>query len=173
LTLPASTTYIQHGELLQLFMDSIYKLDPAGVSAPLVLEHLPALAQGLYLDPKFNLPLRDSGGVGGCKTDTTSDLLDDVKIRLCHAWCVDPTLHPEAAAALGDLSALEAQEKYIEKATPQARAAMAWLEDTQGAQATVYGIERLTTLLRNSELAVFFKHNHFSVVFKACCCGGG
>ena len=66
---------------------------------------------------------------------------------------------PAAAAADDDeatrLATVRAEGQLVD----------AWLSQT-GAQLTYYGLLQLHTALRESELAVFFRNNHFSTIFK-------
>jgi len=59
-SLSMETSFMLHEDLLQLFESSLRSLPNFNsLTFPIVKDHLPNLARGLLLDPKFSLPLKD------------------------------------------------------------------------------------------------------------------
>ncbi len=125
---------------------------------------LPKLQTGLDVNVKF---------CGVSKFEFTSELVifDLLSIPLYHGWLVDPQ-QTETAAAIADLGYNALVERIIsekhseetEKAT-RSFVAQQFLEDT-ASQLTYHGLYELTTTLKDNELAVFFRNNHFSTIYK-------
>ncbi len=93
-----------------------------------------------------------------------------MQISLLHGWLYDPS-ETELSGAIGRLSYNQLQDWLIQNCSgpPETLARCALVQDflTESAgQLTRQGIARLTEHMRENQLAVFFRNNHFAVLTK-------
>ncbi|KAG8232562.1 hypothetical protein J437_LFUL008700, partial [Ladona fulva] len=127
------------------------------------LEELPRLQTGLNVNIKFN-------GVKNFEYTTGCIIFDLLDIHLYHGWLPDPQ-SPEASI-FGSLSYNQAVEMIIKKEAStdlielsQAEAAKQFLGST-ATQLTCHGLCELNAEMESGEMAVLFRNNHFSVIYK-------
>ncbi|XP_069693288.1 ubiquitin carboxyl-terminal hydrolase MINDY-2-like isoform X2 [Periplaneta americana] len=125
---------------------------------------LPRLHTGLDVNIKFT-------GVQHFEYTPECIIFDLLNIPLYHGWLVDPQCH-ETVSALGTLGYNQIVEKIIlnkcssnTDLVTEALIAEEFLERT-ASQLTYHGLCELNSTMRSDELAVFFRNNHFSTVFK-------
>jgi len=138
---------------------------------------LPKLEQGLDVNVHFH-------AVDAFEATRELALFDLAAVRLVHGWLVDPQ-DKDTARVLGNKSYNElvtfvasddvppapdgASDEEKSAALVQQLAdrniARAWLDETQ-TQLTVAGLAQLQEHLRDEELAVLFRNNHFLCLYK-------
>ncbi|KAL3841405.1 hypothetical protein ACJMK2_019557 [Sinanodonta woodiana] len=98
-------------------------------------------------------------------------IFDLLQISLYHGWLVDPQNEAEVKA-MGTCSYNQLVEKIItQKGTDdsdkvnEALVAEQFLE-TSASQLTYFGLGELTSTVKNDELCVFFRNNHFSTLYR-------
>ena len=98
-------------------------------------------------------------------------IFDLLKIGLYHGWLVDPQLE-DLSLAINSMSYNQVVESIITGRTSQdpieiAKSLLAeqFLEES-ASQLTYHGICELNSVLKDGQLAVFFRNNHFSTLRK-------
>ena len=98
-------------------------------------------------------------------------IFDLLNISLYHGWLLDPQ-EEDVATAVHSLSYNQLVEKIIDnkastdpELVTQSLIASQFLEDN-GSQLTYHGLCELNTTLKDGELAVLFRNNHFSAILK-------
>eukprot|EP00744_Colponema_vietnamica_P014011 GILI01019639.1.p1 GENE.GILI01019639.1~~GILI01019639.1.p1 ORF type:complete len:475 (-),score=29.46 GILI01019639.1:31-1398(-) len=134
------------------------------------LRILPRLAVGLDVNVRFNSPT---------EFEFTEELtlFDIFGVSLVHGWVMDPQDRP-TVEALSSLSYNQAVEKVVsssnaesdlssssDDALTQVHVIKQFFEDT-ASQLTYYGLVQLHSTVKERELCVFFRNNHFSTLFK-------
>ncbi|XP_069650291.1 ubiquitin carboxyl-terminal hydrolase MINDY-1 isoform X3 [Haliaeetus albicilla] len=125
---------------------------------------LPKLSTGLDVNVRFT-------GVSDFEYTPECIVFDLLNIPLYHGWLVDPQ-SPEVMQAVGKLSYNQLVEKIItckqasdSSLVSEGLVAEQFLEST-ASQLTYHGLCELTTTVREGELSVFFRNNHFSTMIK-------
>ncbi|XP_038624192.1 ubiquitin carboxyl-terminal hydrolase MINDY-1 isoform X2 [Tachyglossus aculeatus] len=125
---------------------------------------LPKLATGLDVNVRFT-------GVTDFEYTPECSVFDLLGIPLYHGWLVDPQ-SPEVASAVGKLSYNQLVEKIIackhssdSALVTEGLVAEQFLEGS-AAQLTYHGLCELNAVVREGELSVFFRNNHFSTMVK-------
>ena len=173
LSLPEGCQVISAGQLLEWLADLLLDLREEDQAARPDFQHnindaiavLPKLQTGLDVNVRFT-------GVGDFEYTEDSLIFDLLDISLYHGWLVDPQT-TEVAAAVANLSYNQLVETIISNrssadshAMSRALVAEQWLEDSRS-QLTYHGLAELSTTLKEGELAVFFRNNHFSTVHRS------
>ncbi|XP_063899905.1 ubiquitin carboxyl-terminal hydrolase MINDY-1-like isoform X2 [Zophobas morio] len=129
------------------------------------LEIFPQLQTGLDVNVKFSK-------VTGFEFTRQLEIFDVFGIKLYHGWLPDPETDA-GASLLENLSYNQAVEKLLllqsEDSTEEEKLEGALLElffQSYPTQLTPYGLLQLTIELPEEELVVFFRNNHFSVLYK-------
>ncbi|GBN76687.1 Ubiquitin carboxyl-terminal hydrolase MINDY-1 [Araneus ventricosus] len=125
---------------------------------------LPKLQTGLDVNVKFT-------GISDFEYTPECIIFDLLRIPLYHGWLIDPQMI-DVMAAVGKCSYNQLVEKIInskcssdpEKVT-EALVAENFLEKT-ASQLTYHGLCELTSKLKEDELCVLFRNNHFSSLTK-------
>ncbi|OQR77718.1 protein FAM63B-like [Tropilaelaps mercedesae] len=125
---------------------------------------LPKLSTGIDVNVRFT-------GVRDFEFTAVCSLFDLLQIPLYHGWVVDP--HNQAQCrAVGRLTYNQLAEKVInDRASPDkekswnAEVCDHFLKDT-GSQLTMVGINQLKDTMKDHELAVLFRNNHFITLIK-------
>jgi len=168
------TAIIPSGQLMSLLCECILVQTPQHISAGDRLNYeknmndalavIHKLQTGLDVNVKFT-------GVSDFEYTIESIIFDLLNISLYHGWLVDPQ-SPETEAALGNYSYNQIVERIISnKSSPrpelvtEALIAEEFLESTRS-QLSYHGICELHNALKEGELAVFFRNNHFSTIYK-------
>ncbi|XP_034230923.1 ubiquitin carboxyl-terminal hydrolase MINDY-1-like isoform X2 [Thrips palmi] len=125
---------------------------------------LPQLHSGLDVNVKFT-------GVTHFEFTEACTVFDLLDISLYHGWVVDPQA-TETVTALGhmgynQLVEMIIQDKMADDSTKVTRALLAeqFLESS-ASQLTYHGLCELNSVMADNELAVIFRNNHFSTIFK-------
>ncbi|KAM8794354.1 ubiquitin carboxyl-terminal hydrolase MINDY-1 [Eudromia elegans] len=125
---------------------------------------LPKLSTGLDVNVRFT-------GVSDFEYTPECIVFDLLNVPLYHGWLVDPQ-SPDVVRAVGKLSYNQLVEKIItckhsgdSNAVTEGLVAEQFLEAT-ASQLTYHGLCELTAAVREGELSVFFRNNHFSTMIK-------
>uniref|UniRef100_A0A8B9P5A6 Ubiquitin carboxyl-terminal hydrolase n=1 Tax=Apteryx owenii TaxID=8824 RepID=A0A8B9P5A6_APTOW len=125
---------------------------------------LPKLSTGLDVNVRFT-------GVSDFEYTPECIVFDLLNVPLYHGWLVDPQ-SPEVVQAVGKLSYNQLVEKIItckhssdSNLVTEGLIAEQFLEST-ASQLTYHGLCELTAAVKEEELSVFFRNNHFSTMIK-------
>ncbi|PNF28411.1 hypothetical protein B7P43_G16400 [Cryptotermes secundus] len=172
--LPTVMEIITAKQLMEYIGDMILQNVPKDLTLPHQLNYeqnmhdaiavLPRLHTGLDVNVKFT-------GVKDFEYTPECIIFDLLNIPLYHGWLVDPQCH-ETVIALGSLGYNQVVEKIILNKcsskidlVTEALIAEQFLERT-ASQLTYHGLCELNTAMGQDELAVLFRNNHFSTIFK-------
>ena len=144
-------------------LDPDRRLDyEANVSDAVIL--LPKLQTGIDVNVKFS-------GVSEFEYTPECIIFDLFNIVLYHGWLVDPQ-QEEVVKAVDGLSYNQLVEKIIgdknstdSTLVSQSLVAHNFLEES-ASQLTYHGLCELVTMMKENELAIFFRNNHFSTIYK-------
>jgi len=172
LCLPPGSQVISAAQLLEYLGDLLLQLSPSSKDTKLDFQHnindaisiLPKLQTGLDVNVKFT-------GVTHFEYTEECLIFDLLNINLMHGWLVD-SQSQEVAVAVNGLSYNQLVETIIrDRASSdsakvsRALVAEQWLEESQS-QLTYHGLCELNTTIKDEELVVFFRNNHFSTLHK-------
>ncbi|NXK00246.1 MINY1 hydrolase, partial [Corythaixoides concolor] len=172
--LPPQKEVITAEELMAHLGDCILSTQPREPSEGLQLNFqqnindtmmvLPKLSTGLDVNVRFT-------GVSDFEYTPECIVFDLLNVPLYHGWLVDPQ-SPEVVQAVGKLSYNQLVEKIItckqasdSSLVSEGLVAEQFLEST-ASQLTYHGLCELTAAVREGELSVFFRNNHFSTMIK-------
>ncbi|KAM6037885.1 ubiquitin carboxyl-terminal hydrolase MINDY-1 isoform 2-T2 [Theristicus caerulescens] len=172
--LPPQKEVITAEELMAHLGDCILSTQPQEPSEGLQLNFqqnindtmtvLPKLSTGLDVNVRFT-------GVSDFEYTPECIVFDLLNVPLYHGWLVDPQ-SPELVQAVGKLSYNQLVEKIItckqasdSSLVSEGLMAEQFLECT-ASQLTSYGLGELMAAVREGELSVFFRNNHFSTMIK-------
>lgn len=144
-------------------LDPDRRLDyEANVSDAVIL--LPKLQTGIDVNVKFS-------GVSEFEYTPECIIFDLFNIVLYHGWLVDPQ-QEEVVKSVDGLSYNQLVEKIIcdknssdSTLVSQSLVAHNFLEES-ASQLTYHGLCELVTMMKENELAIFFRNNHFSTIYK-------
>eukprot|EP01083_Nonionella_stella_P043338 116916_1 len=129
----------------------------------------PKLEEGLDINIKFS-------DVTDFEFTSAIAMFDNYNIRLLHGWCVDPQ-QEELCPIIKDKSYNEVvdfltsdidtdlNDAQIAAIEQQKAVVRQFLSDYQQ-QLTAHGLIRLHETMNENEIAIFFRNNHFSAVYK-------
>ncbi|KAK9820975.1 hypothetical protein WJX81_005721 [Elliptochloris bilobata] len=120
-----------------------------------VIALLPKLATGVDVNVRFH-------NVHAFEYTDDVAIFPLLDIDLVHGWLVDPQ-----DAAAGALAGRSYNEVLTQLVTVLGDEPAAFLERS-GNQLTEHGLVQLHDAMRPQQLAVFFRNNHFNVLFKHC-----
>ncbi|XP_063296138.1 ubiquitin carboxyl-terminal hydrolase MINDY-1 isoform X1 [Pelobates fuscus] len=172
--LPPQKEVITSEELMAHLGDCILSIQPQENSEALQLNFqqnvndamtvLPKLSTGLDVNVRFT-------GVQDFEYTPECIVFDLLNIPLYHGWLVDPQC-AEAAQAVGKLSYNQLVEKIITckhsndpNLVTEGLLAEQFLESS-ATQLTYHGLCELMAAVKEGELGVFFRNNHFSALIK-------
>ncbi|XP_053134480.1 ubiquitin carboxyl-terminal hydrolase MINDY-1 [Hemicordylus capensis] len=172
--LPPQKEVITSDELMAHLGDCILSIKPQSQSEALQLNFqqnvndamtvLPKLSTGLDVNVRFT-------GVADFEYTPECIVFDLLNIPLYHGWLVDPQIS-EMAQAVGKLSYNQLVEKIITckhssdpNLVTEGLIAEQFLEST-ASQLSYHGLCELTATVKEGELSVFFRNNHFSTMIK-------
>ncbi|XP_068109651.1 ubiquitin carboxyl-terminal hydrolase MINDY-1 isoform X2 [Hyperolius riggenbachi] len=172
--LPPGKEVVTSEELMAHLGDCILSIQPQEKSEALQLNFqqnvndamtvLPKLSTGLDVNVRFT-------GVADFEYTPECIVFDLLNIPLYHGWLVDPQ-SSETVDAVGKLSYNQLVEKIIIcKHSPdpnqvtEGLLAEQFLESS-AAQLTYHGLCELMAAVKEGELSVFFRNNHFSTLIK-------
>jgi hypothetical protein len=148
------------------------------------IELLPFINSGLDVNCTFN-------SVTGFEYTSSLGIFDLVNVRLFHGWCVDPE-DRVTASVLKNSSYNQIMEKVVQYQNLEGRvssgmggkeAVPSLLSESElaimsegsvineflhrtASQLTYYGLSQIYATMREREIAVLFRNNHFSTLFK-------
>ena len=135
----------------------------ANVSDAVVV--LPKLQTGIDVNVKF------SSGVSDFEYTSECIIFDLFNIALYHGWLVDPQ-QEDVVKAVNGLSYNQLVEKIIANKNncdstlvTESIVAQNFLEES-ASQLTYHGLCELGTAMKENELAIFFRNNHFSTIYR-------
>ncbi|NXL86121.1 MINY1 hydrolase, partial [Alectura lathami] len=172
--LPPQKEVVTSDELMAHLGDCILSIKPQEKSEGLQLNFqqnvndammvLPKLSTGLDVNVRFR-------GVSDFEYTPECIVFDLLNVPLYHGWLVDPQ-SPEVVRAVGKLSYNQLVEKIItckhssdSNLVTEGLIAEQFLEST-ASQLTYHGLCELTAAVKEEELSVFFRNNHFSTMIK-------
>ncbi|XP_053906856.1 ubiquitin carboxyl-terminal hydrolase MINDY-1 isoform X2 [Cuculus canorus] len=172
--LPPQKEMVTAEELMAHLGDCILSTQPREPSEGLQLNFqqnihdtmmvLPKLSTGLDVNVRFT-------GVSDFEYTPECIIFDLLNVPLYHGWLVDPQ-SLEVVQAVGKLSYNQLVEKIItckqasdSSLVSEGLVAEQFLETT-ASQLTYHGLCELTAAVREGELSVFFRNNHFSTMIK-------
>ncbi|XP_069734567.1 ubiquitin carboxyl-terminal hydrolase MINDY-1 isoform X2 [Phaenicophaeus curvirostris] len=172
--LPPQKEVVTAEELMAHLGDCILSTQPREPSEGLQLNFqqnihdtmmvLPKLSTGLDVNVRFT-------GVSHFEYTPECIVFDLLNVPLYHGWLVDPQ-SLEVVQAVGKLSYNQLVEKIItckqasdSSLVSEGLVAEQFLETT-ASQLTYHGLCELTAAVREGELSVFFRNNHFSTMTK-------
>ncbi|OXB55838.1 hypothetical protein ASZ78_007156 [Callipepla squamata] len=172
--LPPQKEVVTSDELMAHLGDCILSIKPQEKSEGLQLNFqqnvndtmmvLPKLSTGLDVNVRFT-------GVSDFEYTPECIVFDLLNVPLYHGWLVDPQ-SPEVVRAVGKLSYNQLVEKIITckhsgdtNLVTEGLIAEQFLEST-ASQLTYHGLCELTAAVKEDELSVFFRNNHFSTMIK-------
>ncbi|KAK7874555.1 hypothetical protein R5R35_013126 [Gryllus longicercus] len=166
--------HISASDLMEYIGDAIMESIPKDLRGPSMLNYeqnmhdaiaiLPQLHTGLDVNIKFT-------GVQHFEYTPECIIFDLLNIPLYHGWLVDPQCQ-ETVQALGNLGYNQLVERIIlnkcssnSDLVTEALIAEQFLERT-ASQLTYHGLCELNSAMKEEELAVLFRNNHFSTILK-------
>jgi len=172
LSLPEECKVISAEELLNYLADLLISLGPEDQNHLADFQQnkedafkmLPSLATGMDVNLRF-------AGVSDFVYTQECIIFDLLHISLYHGWLVDPqagetwkVVNRMSYNQLLDTIVINRSSEDNSKASESMIAKM-FLEDT-ATQLTYHGLCELNTTMKEGQLAVFFRNNHFSTIFK-------
>lgn len=142
------------GILLELFEHKLYP----EYDVDRLVSSLPLLHTGLTVDPiltDITFPSDDLAAV----------LFDLFSLPLKHGWCLDPHQDAELTSFFQKYQTFDRVQDCFIGAPNENQAAQQYLAATQS-QLTNYGLRQLDMSMAADDLAVFFRNNHFSTLYK-------
>ncbi|XP_032089720.1 ubiquitin carboxyl-terminal hydrolase MINDY-1 [Thamnophis elegans] len=172
--LPAQKEVVTSDELMAYLGDCILSIKPQDQAEAVQLNFqqnvndamtvLSKLSTGLDVNVRFT-------GVSDFEYTPECIVFDLLNVPLYHGWLVDPQIL-EVAGAVSKLSYNQLVEKIItckQSSDPnlvtEGLIAEQFLEST-ASQLTYHGLCELTSTVKEGELSVFFRNNHFSAMIK-------
>ena len=159
-------------QLLEFLADLLISLSP-GSNNPLpdfqhnindAIAILPKLQTGLDVNVRFT-------GVKDFEYTPECIIFDLLGISLYHGWLVDPQLE-ETVLAVSNLTYNQLVENIITNSSSSDSAKMSssivaqqFLEES-ASQLTYHGLCELNSAMQDGQLAIFFRNNHFSTMYK-------
>jgi len=174
MTLPAHSEIVSASKLMEYIGNTILENIPKNLSGELKLNYeqnmhdamavLPKLQTGLDVNVKFT-------GVKDFEYTPECIIFDLLRIPLYHGWLLDPQT-PEIVSAIGNASYNQIVEKAISQkcsdnadSVTEALIIEHFLERT-ASQLTYHGLSELSSAMCEEEIAVLFRNNHFSTIYK-------
>lgn len=172
LSLPQGCEIISAEQLLEFLADLMINIQPDSRNLEQDFHHnmndaitiLPKLQTGLDVNVRFT-SVREFEYTPECI------VFDLLSICLYHGWLVDPQLE-DLVLAIGSMSYNQVVESIISGGSSDDQMAVSksiltqqFLEES-ASQLTYHGICELNSVMKDGQLAVFFRNNHFSTMVK-------
>jgi len=172
LSMPQGCEVISAEQLLEYLADLIISLRPDNQNSLPDFQHnmndaiaiLPKLQTGLDVNVKFT-------GVSDFEYTPECIIFDLLNIALYHGWLIDPQME-DTLLAVNNLSYNQLVETIISNKSSddsskvsQSLIAQQFLEES-ASQLTYHGLYELNSVMKEDQLAVFFRNNHFSTMCK-------
>ncbi|XP_077978002.1 ubiquitin carboxyl-terminal hydrolase MINDY-2-like [Glandiceps talaboti] len=172
--LPDMVEMITSGQLMEYLGDYMLAQTPKNISEGAQLNYeqnmhdamavFPKLQTGLDVNVKFT-------GVADFEYTSELTVFDLLNIGLIHGWLVDPQ-NEEHVKVINNCSYNQLVEKIIScksakepSSIHEGLVAEAFLESS-AAQLTYHGLCELNVTVKEDQLCVFFRNNHFSTLYK-------
>ncbi|VDN02988.1 unnamed protein product [Thelazia callipaeda] len=159
---------INENVLIQLVADCIVRLRPDDLdeseisnyekNVSDVLTLIPSLSKGLDVNVFFT-------GVHKFEYTAACALFDVLNIPLLHGWIADPE-NQEMVQTMDGLSYNRLVEKLVSDGNEYEKSLLQSFLDSSPSQLTIKGILDLQSRLRDGEIAVLFRNNHFHTLSK-------
>ncbi|CAH1787359.1 unnamed protein product [Owenia fusiformis] len=172
--LPAMIEMVTSGQLMEYLGDCIFEQAPKNIAEDAQLNYEQNMHDAMAVFHKLQTGLDVNVKFTGCSDfEYTSECIvfDLLAIHLYHGWQVDPD-QLEVVAAVGGCSYNQLVEKIIAQKSSEkpelvteALIAETFLEKS-ASQLTYHGLSELVTTVKENELCVFFRNNHFSTLYK-------
>ncbi|XP_043221055.1 ubiquitin carboxyl-terminal hydrolase MINDY-1-like isoform X2 [Amphibalanus amphitrite] len=169
--LPSALEVITIGQLMDYIGDTMLDSAPAEAQQPDFQQNmqdavaiLPKLQTGLDVNVKFS-------GVQEFEYTPECCIFDLLHVRLYHGWLVDPR-EPDVHRVVAQCGYNQLADKIItnkDSDDPELLHEVLLAEnflDTTASQLTAHGLSQLRETMRDGELAVFFRNNHFSTIYR-------
>lgn len=173
-TLESGLELITSEQLMDHLDECILENVPKSASEDVQLNYQQNMQDGMAVIHKLQTGLDVNvrfTGVQDFEYTTECILFDLLGISLYHGWLVDPQSY-EVVSAIGMCSYNQLVEKIIVQKTSddtklinEATIAENFLEKT-ASQLTYHGLCELSTTVKEGELCVFFRNNHFSTLYR-------
>uniref|UniRef100_A0A914V409 Ubiquitin carboxyl-terminal hydrolase n=1 Tax=Plectus sambesii TaxID=2011161 RepID=A0A914V409_9BILA len=172
--LPPEAEVVTGAQLIERLGDCILRLAPENLADQLRTDYeqnvsdavamLTKLMTGLDVNVKFT-------GISDFEYTSECVVFDLLGIPLYHGWLIDPQ-HVQLAELIGRRGYNQLVEMIIESSSSadpekqtEAFLARSFLESS-ASQLTIHGLCELNLRLRDGELAVLFRNNHFATLLK-------
>ncbi|CAF0921367.1 unnamed protein product [Didymodactylos carnosus] len=152
--------------VLAYLVDFLFKCIPKNIPAEERLNYeqnvndamavLDKLKTGLDVNVKFD-------GVHKFEYTRECVIFDLLGIQLLHGWLIDPQ-ETELLSIIGDLGYNQLVEKIITQRHSDKEELIR--EKNNASQLTYHGLIELNQTMRDNQLAVLFRNNHFSTIYK-------
>lgn len=172
-TLEATSELITSEQLMDHLGECILQNVPKTASEAVRLNYQQNMQDGMAVVHKLQTGLDVNVGFKGVQDfECTPEyiIFDLLGISLYHGWLVDPQSH-EVVSAIGKCSYNQLVEKIIvqknsdsNEQITEALIAENFLEKT-ASQLTYHGLCELNSTVKEGELCVFFRNNHFSTLY--------
>uniref|UniRef100_A0A0N5AT07 Ubiquitin carboxyl-terminal hydrolase n=1 Tax=Syphacia muris TaxID=451379 RepID=A0A0N5AT07_9BILA len=166
ISLENNVTRVSEQHLLELVGDCILKLKPKDLEESNqrnyeqiiddVLQLVQTLPKGLDVNPHFS---------GVFEYTPSCALFDALNIRLLHGWVVDPE-QKQLVELLDGLGYNQVAERAISIGCDNNALLFQHFLETTASQLTVYGLSELRNELKDGEMAILFRNNHFHTLYK-------
>lgn len=128
-----------------------------------LLENLPLLHTGLDVNPNLV--------TGGFPDDMASQIFSVFNLNFVHAWCWEPCRESPGNRVFQEMQTYDGVHDYLlgtssDEDEDAKQSIRMWLEENS-TQLTPYGLQILDDVVKADLVAVFFRNNHFSTLYKA------
>ncbi len=161
-------------QLLETLGDTMLECVPKNLNSDQRLDYEANVSDAVILLPKLQTGIDVNVRFSGVKDfEYTSEcgIFDLFNIDLYHGWLVDPQQEEDVKVVNG-LSYNQLVEKIISNKNSadnnlvsQSLVAQNFLEES-ASQLTYHGLCELASTMNENELAIFFRNNHFSTIYK-------
>ncbi|VDK79171.1 unnamed protein product [Litomosoides sigmodontis] len=168
ITLPCGSTEVSEKKLLQFVADCILRLKPKDIdeaeipnyeqNVSDVLALIPSLPKGLDVNIHFT-------GVKRFEYTPACALFDILNIPLMHGWIIDQA-DQELLRVVDGLSYNRIVEKIVSTNNESENYMLRNFLNSSASQLTTQGIRELLSNLKDGEIAVLFRNNHFQTLAK-------
>lgn len=172
--LQPSTELVTSSNLISHLADYIFEHVPKHINPDTRLNYEQKMNDAIAMFPKLQTGLDVNirfTGVADFEYTSSCEVFDLLDIPLFHGWLVDPESF-EVVAAVGHASYNQLVEKIINMKSSlkseeagQAIVAEEFLRSS-ASQITYHGLSELSSTLKDSQMGVLFRNNHFHTLLK-------
>lgn len=175
ISLPEGCEVVSSEQLLENLADTMLEYVPKDIDPNNRLDYEANISDAVVVLPKLqtgiDVNVKFSGAVIDFELTSESIIFDLFMIALYHGWLVDPQ-QEDVVKAVDGLSYNQLVEKIIanknssdSNLATESLVAQNYLEES-ASQLTYHGLCELGTKMKDNELAIFFRNNHFSTIHK-------